>query len=596
MNNSFHNVSQASMHFGAGRPGMITSSSNLLSDRSMTYPYPGTSYTSPPPIKIVAGSELTDSNTVSSPKKPCQFLTNVVDECHASRFYALILEFYFVTTEKQCDDDVLCPMRGCRRPFANAIEMVKHLKECAYIDKGRYICPCCNELEKFRTNWNKRCSWNRTKFSLKFQKGLQAPAKLFRLLRNKPIECPNCRHPLQENSEPDAPAYCDETPYNPDEHVLSGDDVLPPFKPDIDHGYQTFDLLPPSKVQLDYVSELDAPSGLSEFPTDTPMYEMDSGQNVGMAFPGTNPIEHSSGLSDFITDLVDASVNTSSFSNSFNTSPNAVSPPSTVQDSCSSTEVSPTSSEGSASQKTSGRLLRYNQPRRRLPGDVPLCPTQQVNTAPMLVRNSYNTYQTGPVSLPSADDQARVVAGSSSYTTGLQHSNRLTVHTDFRHSDAWPFGVQSTEAARISLPAQTLPSDLGDYRHLIDSLASLPGHPQPTALFRPSYQSDTSRTASDIHAEELSDDELVCPEPDCPYKPTGKTENLAAYLSKHIKTHKDKKIKCLVCDKEFTRHDNMTIHLRRDHADHQMPKKRPVGVGSGDLQHGAPRKRTLRST
>ena len=78
----------------------------------------------------------------------------------------------------------------------------------------------------------------------------------------------------------------------------------------------------------------------------------------------------------------------------------------------------------------------------------------------------------------------------------------------------------------------------------------------------------------------------------CPFQPSGKFENHAAYLRKHIKTHTNPQVKCCWCEKYFTRQDNATAHAYRAHSD-MMPRavKRSVSAEENEGEETSPTKK-----
>ncbi|RYP82136.1 hypothetical protein DL769_001741 [Monosporascus sp. CRB-8-3] len=81
----------------------------------------------------------------------------------------------------------------------------------------------------------------------------------------------------------------------------------------------------------------------------------------------------------------------------------------------------------------------------------------------------------------------------------------------------------------------------------------------------PSSQSATSSSNSNtsFECQKVEHEDLKCPV--CGFRPSGKLKNRKAYLRKHVKTHKNTKIKCRKCDKVYSRQDNATSHAKKAH-------------------------------
>ncbi|RYP05680.1 hypothetical protein DL765_009766 [Monosporascus sp. GIB2] len=81
----------------------------------------------------------------------------------------------------------------------------------------------------------------------------------------------------------------------------------------------------------------------------------------------------------------------------------------------------------------------------------------------------------------------------------------------------------------------------------------------------PVSQSVTSSCNSNasFESQKAEHGDLKCSE--CDFKPSGKLKNRKAYLRKHVKTHKNTKVKCRNCDKVYSRQDNLTQHAKKTH-------------------------------
>ncbi|RYP02719.1 hypothetical protein DL764_005649 [Monosporascus ibericus] len=81
----------------------------------------------------------------------------------------------------------------------------------------------------------------------------------------------------------------------------------------------------------------------------------------------------------------------------------------------------------------------------------------------------------------------------------------------------------------------------------------------------PSSQSATSSSNSNTSSEtqNAEHEDLKCPE--CDFRPSGKLKNHKAYLRKHVRTHKNTRVKCRNCEKVYSRQDNATSHEKKTH-------------------------------
>ncbi|RYP66726.1 hypothetical protein DL770_008744 [Monosporascus sp. CRB-9-2] len=103
----------------------------------------------------------------------------------------------------------------------------------------------------------------------------------------------------------------------------------------------------------------------------------------------------------------------------------------------------------------------------------------------------------------------------------------------------------------------------------------------------PSSQSATSSPNCNTPSESQKADheDLKCPE--CGFRPTGKPKNRKAYLRKHVRTHKNTKVKCRHCDKVYSRRDNATSHATKTHCRTNVTgvkrRHRSEGCNSGGI-------------
>ncbi|RYP48756.1 hypothetical protein DL768_005413 [Monosporascus sp. mg162] len=137
-------------------------------------------------------------------------------------------------------------------------------------------------------------------------------------------------------------------------------------------------------------------------------------------------------------------------------------------------------------------------------------------------------------------------------------------------------GLEAISLDTASTPPTTAVTDLCDSFVNTDAKAGTiyPSDPQnDTGGFvsicspSPTSQSATSSSNSNtsFESQKAEHEDLKCPNPDCAFRPSGKPENHKAYLRKHVQTHKNTKVKCLNCDKVYSRQDNATSHAKKAH-------------------------------
>lgn len=85
---------------------------------------------------------------------------------------------------------------------------------------------------------------------------------------------------------------------------------------------------------------------------------------------------------------------------------------------------------------------------------------------------------------------------------------------------------------------------------------------------------DSSSSLSLPVVEGLGNGDLRCPY--CKYRPSGKPSRHLTYYRKHLVTHDKPSYVCELCDKAYTRPDNLDVHIRK----HHPAKRRRVNIGS----------------
>lgn len=67
-------------------------------------------------------------------------------------------------TDADADAECECPMLYCRGlSFANARDMITHLKTCEHLYGGEFGCPLCPEVNRYSTESRRECSWTNSK-------------------------------------------------------------------------------------------------------------------------------------------------------------------------------------------------------------------------------------------------------------------------------------------------------------------------------------------------------------------------------------------------------------------------------------------------
>ncbi|KAK9791664.1 hypothetical protein SCARD494_07453 [Seiridium cardinale] len=516
----------------------------------------------------------------SAPKSSsvCSFLGGVVDNCYASRFYARIMEFYLLEMDFDIDGVVLCPLSDCRNRYSTSKDMLRHLKDCAYMARGKFICPYCNKDEKFRTAFKRKCSWNRTCFSTKIQKGLQASVKFLGM--SKPVQCPQCHGWLHEKAVQSS-SKVSETLFSTSDHEPTGLRQFPVSKSATLSKPDIYAPVPPSHGAFELFDD----SPIVKEMGDTRFSRVELGDT------GLTPVDITNKYSHFAHSPITTTV-PSSLSTSCIKSPGSISPPSTVHGSYAGTTVSPTCSDGSSATGSGSKMHRLSNVFRpsirgtNLALNVPdTLPTVEQATAPALDHRS-DLYRSTP-----ADSAGMIPTRPQTYSASAlyYHSDQLfietewpgslTLGTDFGAPDSLLLNNGCSPADPEALTPRTMPNYPNSHGDLFDN-----------SSLNQSPESGDSLATSDTQTGASLDGDAGCSK--CDYKPKGKKENYRSYLSKHIKSHNCTKVECPVCKKEFTRHDNMTHHMGKAHPDCSFLRKRP---GSNGGQSGSQRKRPSRA-
>ncbi|KAI0407282.1 hypothetical protein F4802DRAFT_48203 [Xylaria palmicola] len=136
-------------------------------------------------------------------------------------------------------------------------------------------------------------------------------------------------------------------------------------------------------------------------------------------------------------------------------------------------------------------------------------------------------------------------------------------------------------------PREILPTAVHD--ESLMQIDNSPLHPSP-CLSVPSLSNWELSPSSVSSAPELQ-----CHHSGCEFRPSGKGENLQAYMRKHMKKHEKREIPCEHCHKKYTRQDNLTSHVRRAHSDvEEGESKRRRSSSSDNLQVSGPKRKASR--
>jgi hypothetical protein len=474
---------------------------------------------------------------------PFRFLKEAVDQCYHSRFYARVLEYYYLEADQPTGSLVACPMLECGSIFPDAKVMLVHLKSCGYVSTGEFECPRCSGKEKFATISRKRCSWGKTSGLRQWvQSNIRAPSARFNPLYglyhtpppfsagNRTASVPN--FDMRNN-------ISDILEYGPFEleQGSSGSVYLP-----ISYPYSA----PPMELMGDSVPELQA---TAQAPINV------FGDLPTAQAPGSFPVQYDG---------------------------SPVSSDSDSQGRTHSDLVSPTLSTDSSGSGTDGNKytqLSSLQRTSQLVNSVDVfhaLPYGAQQSLPSILNDSqdalFNSFQSIPGLVPTKApwpmNQDTAVSGQEN----IQRSLTLKVKTQFPERDAMPAPLALKMYAPVSVPdpqdvpeAQIIPeNDAESLLSPINYSASALEFPQ-TTISSPIQPLCSSPSLTETDAQDFDSAESIVRCPKCGYRPTGKRENYSSYMSKHKKVHEAGRVPCPDCAVKFTRRDNMMQHRRRTH-------------------------------
>ncbi|GAP88242.1 putative zinc finger C2H2-like protein [Rosellinia necatrix] len=450
----------------------------------------------------------------------CLFRSGVIDDCSKARFYLRTLEFYLL--EHHHSAPFHCPMATCPEWFANARDMLVHLKICKRFSDGVFWCSPCRRYEEFRTQSGRRCSWDKEWLG---QKLLQKSKDALRDLTGNFPETPQV--------------------YKCGLCVRCNASLQTPWVPNCGHSVQTFELITESTKPFELVTE-SSPVELAGSPMTSK----------------TGSTQHQEALEYSHQESISEPSPVSSGSNGSPTNA-SVSPTSSTHVEQHSTAYAPhlvnlaSGTDGFLAESYK-ELQTINSVRNRrrsnrtsFRGSVLYSHPTIPPTPPM---NPLSVASISPPVLASA------IAQHSSYYN-MPEVTREIQAGEFMAS--MPFSA--TPSIRPYSP-EDYPSTAPPSFEAYSTSPQEPDQPVPDTLPHPRSPPPTYKA--------------VCPE--CGFEPTGKPESLKAYLRKHRKTHRRVSLPCDFCNKFFTRQDNRSSHMRRKHPRLGLfsPKRHTVASGS----------------
>ncbi|KAI0395272.1 hypothetical protein F5Y17DRAFT_474739 [Xylariaceae sp. FL0594] len=476
----------------------------------------------------------------------CLFRCEIPDDCAKARFYAGMLEFYLLDNKNQ-GAFVSCPMASCPSLyFEHPKDMLRHLKNCKFFDKGKTWCPTCQRFEYFNIRSSRKCSWDKDHNI--GRKILQKYKDVFRGLgaghtgAHEPYPCADlcaaCSSPLAISSP--------SSTHNSHTRSLSQSSASSISVARQSHICNE----PVSKTNHPHRYELDSPpGGPTELPGETPQLGLPTaGGGILLTAQGhdfTQEFPHVGQSSTFGHIGVSGQVAESQASrNTYNN------------------EIGCLVHLQAAGAPISQQLTGSSKPAPPLGksfSNQGVIPWLTVDTR-LGLRRATDPY----LSSEAMYDLGDIVTGARTAFPTARTNSAEQAQSTCMAGDV-PEGRQVQ---------WTLPFDSGTFLE-----------PATPVLERPQSSYPASPASTLVSPFSTWEEGLKCDE--CGFRPKGKPESHMAYLRKHRKAkhQENPKLTCDKCGKTFTRLDNMTKHMKRKHKVHELAsfakRQRP---GSADNQ------------
>ncbi|KAI1149642.1 hypothetical protein F4825DRAFT_46527 [Nemania diffusa] len=475
-----------------------------------------------------------------TPGTSCLFLSEVLDDCAKARFYARALEFYLLTNEHQ-NTTLQCLSATCVRTFTDPREMLKHLKNCKFLEKGQFFCPACHQYESFRVRSGRRCSWDKEDFSQRVRQKSKDFFQGFTGSRSSShAYCAKCSCSLSKSQPHPAPTY--------------------------------------PRPELDSVN-----IAISELIVETPEMEGDTEQNHNTDLRSENSLSPPYPPPGY------ASVNLGSDISDM--SPNTMSPDK-VSTASSISSLSPSAYEEQPTRRKSSTSILSRANRRsaglwsgsdngnytedqRLPSLYSRVSTSQgvgsfVPISPPLPHETFIELPNSPLMLEQLRNVPKLQLETPNDTTNptgsmihfqpLYHNHLMDYTPDIP--------IQGIASLPVEISYQTL-SELSQLFTATPDDEPIASEPSSSVDTSPPVSAVPTSASQTLHAPRLLEQKLKCTE-------CRKTFRKQSYLKKHKSTHDPdrKRITCNTCKTEFTRQDNLTVHLRKIHDSNHKPLRR----------------------
>ncbi|KAI1292451.1 hypothetical protein F5Y03DRAFT_20725 [Xylaria venustula] len=400
-----------------------------------------------------------------------------------------------------------CPERDFKDPKA----MLRHLKHCKLFPEGKFWCPTCQQEDSFKAVSKKKCSWDKVNIARKlFQKSLKAFQSIS---GHRGGQCYCLCHVSRTETLDNRPMLPSELPI-----PLRGPPTPTGYGIEFHQLERAASVTKYSELPNNLISELGEMTRKSHYLKSLEAHRTQSYAEAPIPETPCHQISPS--------ELSSASINQSSYS----------------------TGISP----ASASHSNESPVL----------GNLPPCPENMaISTEPLLLsREASHVTRRGEVPLLTVDTRQSIPIMQPPeclYNMLLDDGETLDHSMGLDGLGMFPFTSiivpQPDENLQINTPS--VPNEsLAPYDNM-----NL--HPSPSVSVPSNSNCDSSPSSMSS-----APDSLQCHHVNCEFKPTGKAENLRAYLRKHSKKHQKNAIPCEHCDKTFTRQDNLTSHIRKVHS------------------------------